>query len=168
MENLANLISIIALIIAFLSYIKAKESLRHSEKIASENRMVEAEKERTDLLYMISEEKELVESLLSDVSGFKFVFEHEHQVVQTLLKNYTRIFEQIPKLTELLGKIESDYNAVLAMDPAAGPEQFLKLKAYQKDTSRDIRFAQKNTYGCISEFSQRILQAREYQQNAIR
>lgn len=47
------------------------------------------------------------------------------------------------------------------MDIAKGPENFLKLKAYQKDTTRDIRHAQKHIHGCILEFFQKIIQVHE-------
>lgn len=167
MDNIANInlstwISLGALTISILGFLKARESLKHSKKISEENRLLEAEKERTELLYMISEEKELVENLISDLEGLKVIYDNENHITQTKLKNYANIFDtHLPKLKEGLRRVSSDYEAVISMDIATGPENFLKLRAYQKDTARDIRHAQKHIHGCIVEFFQKIIQVHE-------
>ena len=160
--SLSTWISLGALMISILGFLKARESLKHSKKISEENRLLEAEKERTELLYMISEEKELIENLISDLEGLKIIYDNEDQITQTKLKNYAKIFDIfLPKLKEGLRRDLSDYEAVLGMDISTGPENFLKLKAHRKDTARDIRHAQKHIYGCIVEFFQKIIQAHE-------
>lgn len=160
--SLSTWISLGALMISILCFLKARESLKHSKKISEENRLLEAEKERTELLYMISEEKELVENLISDLEGLKVIYDNEDHATQTKLKNYANIFDvYLPKLKEALRRVSSDYEAVINMDIATGPENFLKQKAYQKDTARDIRHAQKHIHGCIVEFFQKIIQSRE-------
>lgn len=160
--SLSTWISLGALIISIFVFLKGRESLKHSKKISEENRLLEAEKERTELLYMISEEKELIESLISDLEGLKIVYDNEDHFTQTKLKNYANIFDTyLPKLKEALRRVLSDYEAVISMDIAKGPENILKSRAHQKDTARNIRHAQKNIHGCIVEFFQIIIQSRE-------
>ena len=160
-------ISLGALGISLLSFFNARKSLKQSKKSSEANRLLQAEKERTELLYTISDEKEQIESVISDLEGLQVIYKNEHQVVQTLLINYAKIFEShLPKLYELLKKVSSDYDAVISMDISLEPEHFLKLRAYQKDTGRDLKHIRKHTDGCILEFSQRIIQAREYQSHA--
>lgn len=84
--SLSTWISLGALIISILGFLKARESLKHSKKISEENRLLEAEKERTELLYMISEEKELIENLISDLEGLKIIYDNEDHFTQTKLK----------------------------------------------------------------------------------
>lgn len=160
--SLSTWISFGALIISILGFLKASESLKHSKKTSEENRLLEAEKERTELLYMISEEKELIENLISDLEGLKIIYDNEDKITQTKLENYANIFDIfLPKLKEGLRRDLSDYEAVLGMDISTGHENFLKLKAHRKDSARDIRHAQKHIHSCIIEFFQKILQAHE-------
>ena len=166
---LSLVISIFSVVVAASSAWIARKSLEHTKDTYDDQVRISFERERSDLLDLITKNRSEFEKTRSRIDSLKASYESSSQPVKEILRKDAQLLdEQVQKVEGAVRQCWSLWDEVSGWSSDTGIYGLVHHQSRYKALVEDDRFDQDNWLRVAEVFEQKLIKAHEYVSGATR
>jgi hypothetical protein len=172
----ATWISLLALVVSGLSFLAAMwaawvshRTLVHAKETHEEEQVLAFERERSELLSVISQSRTLLEQTRIRIGTLKARFDAAPQPAQTILQNYTNLFtEYLPRVEAGVRQCNASWSEVASWGETTGVQALLRHQARMRAAVHDDQIAHDQGVFLVDTFEEKFNEVLRYIAGATR
>lgn len=160
-------IAILALAVSGLSFLAAlwaawvsHRTLKHAERVHTEERWIRFERERSELLQVINSSRLLLDRTRINIGALKARFDACPQSVKDTLANYTNLFtEYLPRVEAGVRQCNVLWDEIAEWDEVQGIEAIVRHQARYRALVNDDQIAHDQGVFLVDAFERKMEEA---------